>query len=185
MMLRRTQARQVPPVYRDFLQKYPDVISLDNAAEEEVQLALYPLGLKWRARNFKSLAHELIVRFQGQIPQSRTELLNLPGIGPYVADAVRCFAFGEMATLADTNTVRVAARYFGFTYNAESRRQKSVVSAISRLIDTQVAAQSNYALLDFAAQICQARLPVCDNCPLAKRCKYIQSMQSDVPIRLK
>jgi len=172
MMLRRTQARQVAPVYKEFLRKFPDVRSLHLAANDDVRATLYPLGLKWRAENFKALANELTVRFQGELPHTRRELLSLPGIGPYVADAIRCFAYGETVTLADTNTVRVAARYFGFDYNAESRRKPQVVDAVTQLIEPESPVSANYALLDFAAQICRAASPLCSQCPLASRCNY-------------
>jgi len=172
MMLRRTQARQVPDVYERFIQKYPDPVALDQASESEVSTMLYSLGLKWRAANFKALAHDLVEHHQGNIPEDRKALLALPGVGPYVADAVRCFAFGHTVTLADTNTVRVAARYFGFEYTPESRRRQAVVKAISHLITDQAPASSNYALLDFAALVCQARSPRHENCPLVSKCGY-------------
>jgi A/G-specific adenine glycosylase len=178
MMLRRTQARQVVVVYKEFLCKYPDIASLDQADEENVATTLYPLGLAWRAKNFKILAHEIMERHHGEIPREREALLSLTGIGPYVAEAVRCFAFNEPTVIVDTNTVRVAARYYGFAYHAESRRRKPVIQAIATLVDEKHAASSNYALLDFAATICQSQKPDHASCPLASRCMYYQKAQS-------
>ncbi len=172
MMLRRTQAHQVVAVYQRFLQLYPDVQCLYQAPAEEVASVLYPLGLVWRAGNFKLLAHEIVTRHNGMVPQERTALLALTGVGPYVAEAVRSFAFNEVAVIVDTNTVRVAARYFGFAYNPESRRRKPVIQAVASLVDEQQPARSNYALLDFAATVCRAQKPEHTRCPLAERCAY-------------
>jgi A/G-specific adenine glycosylase len=177
MMLRRTQARQVVAVYEEFLRKYPDIASLDQAPEKEAAMVLYPLGLAWRAKNFKILAHEIMERHHGEVPRERQALLALTGVGPYVTEAVRSFAFHESSVIVDTNTVRVAARYFGFAYHAESRRRKPVIQAITTLVDEAQAARSNYALLDFAATVCQAQKPDHAHCPLAARCAYYQQEQ--------
>lgn len=177
MMLRRTQARQVVPVYSKFIKRYPDIESLDAAPVEEVASLLYPLGLSWRVNNFKMLAREILVRHQGIVPRERDALLALTGVGSYVADAVRCFAFNEIAVIMDTNTVRIAARYFGFDYNPESRRRKPVIAAVSRLVNHQEPAKSNYALLDIAATVCRARDPIHEQCPLASQCAFYRALQ--------
>lgn len=176
LMLRRTQARQVVPVYEQFLRDYPTVRSLLEAAPERVRESLRGLGLAWRAANFEALARELVERYGGEVPQGREELLALTGVGPYVADAVRIFGFGEDGVLADTNTVRVAARYFGFEYDQESRRRPRVIEAVGQLVEKGAAARSNYALLDFAAIVCQARKPQHLRCPLAERCVYLKGL---------
>jgi A/G-specific adenine glycosylase len=181
MMLRRTQARQVIVVYKRFIAKYPDVASLNAASSDEVMEILHPLGLSWRAANFKRLATELVTLYGGNIPRDRQTLLSLTGVGPYVADAVRCFAFNEPSTLIDTNTVRVAARYFGFNYNPESRRRPAVILAASHLVNQLEPARSNYALLDFAATVCRARDPIHSICPLASHCAYYKQLSNAQP----
>src|SRR5690242_13763055 len=60
MMLRRTQARQVVSVYMRFIVRFPDIASLDQARAEEVSEILRPLGLGWRAANFKHLAQAIM-----------------------------------------------------------------------------------------------------------------------------
>lgn len=172
MMLRRTQARQVVRVYLKFLEDFPDVRSLAQAPSKQIKESLYPLGLAWRAANFELLAHVIVEQFGGKIPEDRDKLLALPGVGPYVADAVRVFAFGKQGTLVDTNTVRVAARVFGFEYDQESRRKPTVIKAVSELISEETPAESNYALLDFAATVCQARTPLHEICPLFSQCAF-------------
>jgi A/G-specific adenine glycosylase len=164
-------------VYTRFIERFPDIASLDQAPAEEVLEILRSLGLGWRAANFKHLAHAIMTRHAGEVPRDREALLALPGVGPYVADAVRCFAFHEPSTLVDTNTVRVAARYFGFDYDPESRRRPAVIQAVSALIEPDRAARSNYAMLDFAATICRARDPDHARCPLAERCVFYNRLR--------
>src|SRR5947209_19613463 len=77
MMLRRTQARQVVAVYNRFIDRYPDAVSLDRASTDEVTEILHPLGLSWRAANFKILAHEIVTLYRGKVPRDRQSLVPL------------------------------------------------------------------------------------------------------------
>jgi len=186
MMLRRTQARQVVPVYEAFLRHYPTPQELAAAPEEEVARLLRPLGLSWRIPAFRQMAQRLIANYAGQVPRDREALLTLPGVGEYVADAIRCFAYHEPIALLDTNTVRVAGRYFGFPVHAESRRRAPVKRAVACLVDPHEPRASNLALLDLAATVCRSEQPRCASCPVATGCTWRQAellCQEDTPSR--
>jgi A/G-specific adenine glycosylase len=175
MMLRRTRAQQVVPVYLAFLEQFPTVEDLAAADEDEVARLLWPLGLAWRAANFHRMARQVIELEGGQIPRERPRLLALTGVGDYVASAVRCVGFGEPDILVDTNTVRVAGRYLGFPTHAESRRNPTVRAAVAQLIDPATARAGNLALLDFAALICRAPEPLCERCPMTAHCEWFRA----------
>lgn len=175
MMLRRTQARQVVPVYLAFLERFPIVEDLAASSEEEVTKLLWPLGLAWRAANFRRMAQQVVEQERGSIPHERERLLKLTGVGDYVASAVRCMAFRETEPLVDTNTVRVAGRYFGFSTHPESRRDRMVRAAVVQLIDPAHPRESNLALLDFASQICRAPRPLCEECPMTIHCAWFKT----------
>jgi A/G-specific adenine glycosylase len=175
MMLRRTQARQVVPVYEAFLRRYPSPEALAAATEEDVDALLRPLGLAWRIPAFRKMAQQVMAEYHGEIPRDRKALLSLPGVGEYVADAVRCFAFNEPVALLDTNTVRVAGRYFGFPVHAESRRRAPVKRAVACLVAPHAPRASNLALLDLAATICRPRQPSCGCCPVVAGCSWGRS----------
>lgn len=172
LMLHRTQARQVEPTFRRFLERFPTLNDLARANEIDVKQELAPLGLSWRLAKIVPMARILIDQYGGEIPRDRDALLSLPGVGPYIADAVRVLAYGDVAALVDTNTVRVAGRYFGFATDAESRRRRSVREAIALLISTDCSRDSNLALLDLAALVCRPAKPRCDRCPVADHCPY-------------
>lgn len=179
MMLHRTQARQVEPVYLRFLAAYPNPLALAQSDEREVAGILAPLGLAWRTANFIPLARTLVQVYDGQVPCERSALLALPGVGPYVADAVRVFGCGEAAALVDTNTVRVAGRFLGFVTDAESRRRRAVQVAIAALVDMAHPRDANLALLDFAALICRPKDPLCEQCPVATRCAFRHTLRPE------
>jgi A/G-specific adenine glycosylase len=172
MMLRRTRADQVSPVYETFMNRVPDARTLATVPEEEIRILLQPLGLAWRVPAFQQMARRIVEDYGGTVPRDREALISLPGVGDYVADAVRCLTGDEPVALVDANTVRVAGRYFGFRVTPESRRRKDVKQAISRLVDPSKPRESNLALLDFAAAICRAGRPSHHNCPVASRCAF-------------
>ncbi len=175
MMLRRTQARQVVSVYEEFVRQYPTPQALAAATEEDVTQLLHPLGLSWRIPAFRQMAQRLVADYDGEVPRDRKALLALPGVGEYVADALRCFAYHEPIALLDTNTVRVAGRYLGFPVHAESRRRAPVKRALLCLVEPHAPRASNLALLDLAATVCRPRQPHCVSCPVATGCAWWQA----------
>lgn len=182
LMLRRTQAKQVIPVYSQFVAQYPDAESLSRASPEEVSRLLFPLGLAWRVPAFQQLAQILVAKHHSQVPEDYDTLLALPGIGDYVASAVCSFAFGQPIPIIDTNTVRVAGRLFGIATHAESRRRRSVRELLAALLDKHNPRAYNYSLLDLAALICTPARPRCDRCPLLHFCI---TGQATYPVREK
>jgi A/G-specific adenine glycosylase len=173
VMLHRTQAPQVIPVYERFIERYPDVPTLAQATKEGLHKALYSLGLHWRVDLVYEMVAQLMGRFGGQVPESREDLLSLPGVSEYVAGAVRCFVWNLPEPLLDTNTVRVVGRLFGLEIKASSRRNRRFRELITTLVDPGEPRAYNYALLDLANQVCMKKQPPeCFRCPVRRHCVY-------------
>jgi len=173
IMLHRTQANQVEPVYEQFIKRYGDISALRRASKEELSVALYSLGLRWRIDLIHDMVRELVARFDGQVPTKKTDLISLPGVSSYIASAVRCFAWNYSEPLIDTNTVRVVGRVFGLNIKDSSRRNQSFRELITALVDPFEPRRYNYALLDLADQVCtKKRPPDCAQCPIIELCLY-------------
>ena len=141
VMLQQTQVARVVPRYLEWLERWPTAEALEAATPAEVIVAWQGLGYNRRAVNLHRAAR--IVAAEGW-PEDLTEL---PGVGSYTADAVRAFAFGDRVLPADTNVLRVQART-GFAFDHECAQ----------------------ALFDLGREVCLARRPRCDACPLAPEC---------------
>jgi A/G-specific adenine glycosylase len=179
VMLHRTQALQVVPVYEQFIRRFPDLSELANATEAELNERLYSLGLRWRISLIHEMVAQLINHFDGKVPSEKTDLLGLPGVSDYIASAVCCFAWNQPEALIDTNTVRITGRLFGWEVKDSSRRSSKFRDAIASLADPKEPKAFNYALLDLAAQVCtKTRPPDCLNCPVLSHCTYGQNHQS-------
>lgn len=179
LMLRRTQARQVAPVFVEFCQRWPDLLTFIESDTDELTAVLKPLGLQWRIQNILQVRDAL--QRLGHVPQQYLELLSLPGVGDYVASAVLCFSQREARPLVDTNTVRLIGRYFGLRTHPGTRRLKAFRQLAEALVpgDKLLAATYHYGLLDLAAAICRPTSPKCSLCPLSSACQT--RLQSEGP----
>lgn len=172
VMLHRTQASQVLPIYIQFIKKYPDPATLAKATIKELRDKLFPLGLRWRVDMMHAMSQILQDRFNGQIPDRKEDLLSLPGISDYIASAVLCFSWDRPEAIIDTNTVRIAGRLFGIEIKESSRRSRLFKDLIKDMVDKNNPRRFNYALLDLAALICTKRYPECQNCPARIFCDF-------------
>ena len=141
VMLQQTQVSRIVPRYLAWLVRWPTVDALAAAARGEVIREWQGLGYNRRAVNLHRAAQ--IVAAEGW-PDDLTEL---PGVGVYTAAAVRRFALGEAVLPVDTNIRRVLERTGG-AFGPESAA----------------------ALMDLGATVCLARIPRCEECPLADAC---------------
>lgn len=182
VMLHRTQATQVVPVYQSFLITYPDVAVLARASLFELQHALFSLGLRWRIDLTHRMAGDIVTKWGGRIPVDRSELMSLPGISEYIAGAVRCFAWNLPEPLADTNTVRITGRLFRLETKDSSRRNNRFRGLLNSLIHLDEPRRYNYALLDMADSVCMKKHPpTCHLCPLQSLCRTGISRVAEEP----
>ena len=111
-MLQQTQVDRVVPKYQAFLELFPSLAALAAAPTADVIRAWTGLGYNRRAVNMQRAARAVLDAHGGQFPREMAELLKLPGIGPYTAGAIACFAFEQDVAFMDTNIRRVVQRLF-------------------------------------------------------------------------
>lgn len=179
MMLMRTKADQVVPVYEQFLKEFPDIDTLAEAKQEAIEKILYPLGLKWRIPAFGLMAREVCEKYKSKIPADREKLMSLPGVGEYVAGAVLSMAYGKNEWVVDSNIVRIFKRYFGIETSREGRRDKHVIEIARIYASGKDPGRATMGILDITALICKPRKPDCEKCPLSTRCNYVLSHEKN------
>jgi A/G-specific adenine glycosylase len=168
VIAQQTQAGRAAAGWARFLDRFPDVRALAAAAPAEVLRAWQGLGYNRRALALRAAARAVVER--GAWPDTVRELAALPGVGPYTARAVACFAFERDAAPVDTNVARVLARSLlghdpaGLT-----------PAALQRLADAALPAGRAWAwssaLMDVGAGHCRPR-PRCAGCPVASSCRW-------------
>ena len=174
LMLQKTNATQVEKVFSNFIENYPDPSSVSKLKETFLSELLKPLGLyNRRARDLKKLA-DIIIKDNDIIPNSRKALLELPGVGEYIANAVLCFAFNNSVPIIDANVGRVMKRVFLFPVKSAPSRDKELTKRMETILPEKNFKEFNYAMLDFAALVCLPRNPKCIECPLNELCDSYQ-----------
>jgi len=175
ILLHRTKANQVVPVYDRFLNKFPTIVELANASFVEVRETVCSLGLLWRTKALHEMAQKIVANYEGKIPFEREKLESLPGISHYIASAVRCFGFGYSEILLDTNTVRIVGRVFGVKVSDSSRRSRTFQRFYESILDKKSPRAFNYSMLDLGALVCLPSEPLCNVCPISQDCVFGRS----------
>lgn len=107
IMLQQTQVDRVIPKYLHFLELFPDIQSLAKADKTKLLTARSGLGYNSRALNLQKTAQFIVNEHKNIFPQTKEELIKLPGIGPYTAGAICAFAYNQDVTVIDINIKRV------------------------------------------------------------------------------
>ncbi|HEU4397844.1 MAG TPA: A/G-specific adenine glycosylase [Actinomycetota bacterium] len=168
VLAQQTQAARAAAAWPRFLDRFPDVAALAAATPAEVLRAWQGLGYNRRALALRATAQAVVER--GGWPDTVEGLAGLPGVGPYTARAVACFALGLEVAPVDTNVARVLARALTGGDPGELGP-----AARQRLADAAMppgrAWEWSSALMDVGALHCRPR-PRCQGCPLEPRCRW-------------
>lgn len=172
ILLQRTSAQAVRETIPRFLEQFPSWEALANARVEEIGQTIKPLGL-WRRRSkrLKALGAAMVEK-EGELPTTRQELEQLPGVGQYIANAIMLLCFDKAEPLLDSNMARVLERVFGKRELSDIRDDPFLQQLSRRLIGEQEAVTLNFAILDLGGTICRPRSPSCHECPLSHNCSY-------------
>ncbi|MBN9247945.1 MAG: A/G-specific adenine glycosylase [Hyphomicrobium sp.] len=183
IMLQQTTVKAVVPYFQKFVARWPTVTALSQAQLEEVLQQWAGLGYYSRARNLKACADAVARDYGGKFPSSESELLQLPGIGPYTAAAIAAIAFGEKATPVDGNIERVVSRLFAVRQPLPAAKPE-IKRLAATLTPQRRAGDFAQAMMDLGAEICTPRKPSCLVCPLQQDCAAsAQNLAELLPMR--
>jgi A/G-specific adenine glycosylase len=187
IILQQTRVNQGRPYYERFVDRYPTIRSLANAAEQEVLRLWQGLGYYTRARNLHKCAKTVVTHHGGEFPRSFEGLRTLPGVGAYTAAAVASIAYGAPVAVVDGNVFRVLSRIFGIHTPINSPQGKKEFTDLANdLVDTGQPDLHNQAVMEFGALFCTPQNPACDNCMFQKSCFAFQNkLQAFLPVKRK
>lgn len=179
IILQQTRVVQGYDYYCRFVERFPDVLSLARADEDEVMKYWQGLGYYSRARNLHEAARSIAVR--GAFPDTYEEVRKLKGVGDYTAAAICSFAYDMPCAVVDGNVYRVLSRWLGITEPIDTGRGKKVFAELAdELLEKSASALYNQAIMDFGAVQCVPSSPSCLFCPLSESCVALQKGLVDV-----
>ncbi len=170
-MLQQTRVETVVPYYQRFLALFPTLKDLARAPLQKVLKAWAGLGYYARARNLHDAAKVICRELGGKIPETKNELLSLPGFGPYTAGAVASLAFSQPVAALDGNVKRILGRLVPeFNDSRRASSKKDMEEFLEQWIPPGRASDFNQALMDMGATVCIPSRPRCSACPVLKFC---------------
>ncbi len=178
-MLQQTQVVTVIPYFNRFINKIPNLKKLSKIPDRELIKLWEGLGYYSRVRNLKKTAKIIISKYHGEIPNNYEDLISLPGIGNYTANAILAIAFNKSYIPLDGNIERVLKRYLYLKKDKEIQKEnliekKSIFGISSRASDYA------QALMELGAMICKPKNPECSRCPISKNCKSYKKKDFDL-----
>ena len=163
IMLQQTQVDRVIPKWHAWLARFPTLSTLARATRADAVRAWEGLGYNMRAVRLHSIAVQAVADFDGALPSTINQLMELKGVGRYTAGAVVCFAYQQPVAMVDTNVRRVLSRVF-------SASSAAIDQVAEDVLPEGEAYAWNQALMDLGATLCRTRQPLCLVCPLMAYC---------------
>ena len=183
-MLQQTQVVTVIPYFNRFIKKVPNLKILAKVQNKKLIKLWEGLGYYSRAKNLKKTAKAIIKNFKGKLPCSYGDLILLPGIGNYTANAILAIVFNKPHIPLDGNIERVLKRYLYLKKEKDIQKdnlikKKSIFGISSRSNDYA------QALMELGALICKPINPLCNQCPISNKCKSFQKKDFNLTKNIK
>ena len=168
-MLQQTQVATVIPYFNRFIKKIPNFKSLAKINDQKLIKIWEGLGYYSRARNLKKTAQKIVNNFNGKLPNNFEDLLSLPGVGNYTASAILSIVFNKPYIPLDGNVKRVLKRYL-FLKNEKDIKKEKLIKKKSVFGTSSRSSDYAQALMELGALICKPINPLCNKCPISKKC---------------
>jgi A/G-specific adenine glycosylase len=185
IMLQQTPVARVLPIYIEWMKRWPTPAALAAATPAQIITAWGRLGYPRRALRLHECAKVISTQYKGRIPDTESELRELPGIGDYTSAAIIAFAFEGRSLVLDINIRRVFARVIDGVEVPTAAPTKSERHEREKLIPSKNPHVWAAATMELGALICTAKNPHCGQCPLADQCiwRSLDYPLSDQPKR--
>lgn len=155
--------------------QYPTAEVMARAEVEDIfeliRSVSYPNA---KAKYLVATSKLLVERFCGEVPESREELMKLPGVGRKTANVIASVIYGRPTMAVDTHVFRVANR-IGLTTNSKTPLETELT--LVRYIPESLIPKAHHWLILHGRYVCVARKPHCSECGLASYCRYYAAQQ--------
>ena len=176
MLSAQTTDKKVNMVTSVLFEKYPSLEALRDSDINDIIKIIRPIGtFNKKALNIKSIAHELILKQNGIVPNDREFLESLSGVGRKTANVVLSNLYNEPCIAVDTHVSRVSKR-LGIA--KESDDVLTIEKKLTKKIPKDKLNRMHHQLVLFGRYYCKAIKPECMNCKLKAICKYYKKNKS-------
>lgn len=159
-------------VSQDLFAALPTPKAMADAPLEQIEGLIKSCGLyRGKAKSIRDASQILCEQYGGRVPDTMEDLLALPGVGRKIANLILGDVYGKGGIVADTHCMRICGR-LGF-YPADKKNPLLTEKVMEEIIPRQDQSAFCHRLVLFGRDVCTARSPKCEDCPLGEYCKYI------------
>jgi len=158
------------PITKQLMKRYPSPKSLANARQKDVEKIIKKIGFyRNKAKHVIATAKIIHKKYKGKVPDTMSELLELPGVGRKVAGCVMVYAHDLPAIPVDTHVHRISNRLGWVKTKTPEKTEK----ALEELVPRRYWKQINEVLVVHGQKTCAPISPFCSRCPVRKYCPRI------------
>lgn len=163
--------KKVNIVSAELFSAFPSARAMADGDIAEIERIIKPCGLyRMKASNIKEASRILADELGGVLPDTMEGLLRLPGVGRKIANLLLGDVFGKPAIVCDTHCIRICGRLGMYP---ESLKDPTKIEFILRdLMDAKDGSDFCHRIVLFGREICTARSPMCESCPLGELCLH-------------
>ena len=168
MMSAQCTDARVNIVTKDLYKKYDTLHKFANVQQKELEMDIHSVGFYHnKAKNIIACARMLITDFDSKIPKDFDDLVRLPGVGRKTASVVISHLYGIPAMAVDTHVARIS----NILFNLNTKDVREIEEKLKEIVAKKDWQLWNTHIIALGREICTARRPKCDVCPLYKLCK--------------
>ncbi len=185
VMLQQTRIETVIGYYASFMNAFPTIKALAEADEDKVLKIWEGLGYYSRAKNLQKGARYVLEHFGGELPDSKEELLTIPGIGEYTSSAIASIAFGKPEIALDGNLFRVYSRLnLAYKNYDDKEARMEATSFFKKNISHDRPGDFNQALMELGETVCLPNgISLCERCPFKDVClAHLKGKETSLPL---
>lgn len=172
IMLQRTKAKQVKSVYKNFFKEFSNPEEVIKSSRKKLKCILKPLGLNKRVNYIIDSSKDLVNKHSGEVPSNRDKLMELKGVGQYVAGITLAVGYHKKEWAVDSNIKRIFNRFFSLEESAFEKSKDANIKIAKSYTNTTKPKQSQLSIIDFGAKVCKPKNPKCKNCTLKRKCDF-------------
>jgi len=156
-------------VTKDLFKKYKSASDYAKAPQEQLERDIQSTGFyRNKAKSIRAMAQSLLDKHNGQVPGTMEELVDLHGVGRKTANVVLGNAFGkQIGVVVDTHVTRLSNRLDLTDHESDAVK---IEQDLMQIVPQQEWTLFSHLLIHHGRQICQARNPKCEICPLLPYC---------------
>ena len=164
--------KRVNLVTSELFKSYNTPLKMITLSQVELEEKIRPCGFFHnKAKHILAATKDIIEKFNGLVPESKTDLKNLAGVGEKTANVVLATAYGVPAIAVDTHVFRVSNR-LGL---ASSKTVEGTQKDLERVLPKDKWIKFHYALVLHGRYVCKSQKPKCNACELKELCKFYKS----------